>query len=503
MSTEKRNVADEKFPKGKALGFALNRASSIISSVLIGEVVYFGTNSLGLTAAAISAGMAVKTAVDAVTDLGMGALIDGTKSKWGKARPYSLAGVLVWLCIIAIFAVPTGWFANLPQQSRNTAILVYITVFGTLASAVFETMRGVAYDTHLKRSIVNDDNRIKIMTISGLVFTIGTLGLQIALPQIIEAFHGGQQGFIILASVTGAIGIAASIACFFLCPEYTEDELLAYGGYDRSEVKAKVSVGEFLKSIGKNKYIIMWTVVNFAIIILINVAFITGQYYFEYYYGDLGAFSLLMVFSAVIVPVIFFIPKLCKKLGVVNVIRGSLVIAVIGLVVRMIFPRSFVALIIGYVLLAVPQIPISFVGAQVTIECMEYGTYKTGVVAEAMYSSFTNFSQKIAGSFSTMIVGLILSATGFDALTAAVQQGGFEDWAALSALGTAGFEQYVSGGAAAVERAMQGVYAVYNYIPLVAIILIGALLIPFHLEKDLKKLRVEHGLNEDGSLKEE
>ena len=503
MSTEKRNVADEKFPKGKALGFALNRASSIISSVLIGEVVYFGTNSLGLTAAAISAGMAVKTAVDAVTDLGMGALIDGTKSKWGKARPYSLAGVLVWLCIIAIFAVPTGWFANLPQQSRNTAILVYITVFGTLASAVFETMRGVAYDTHLKRSIVNDDNRIKIMTISGLVFTIGTLGLQIALPQIIEAFHGGQQGFIILASVTGAIGIAASIACFFLCPEYTEDELLAYGGYDRSEVKAKVSVGEFLKSIGKNKYIIMWTVVNFAIIILINVAFITGQYYFEYYYGDLGAFSLLMVFSAVIVPVIFFIPKLCKKLGVVNVIRGSLVIAVIGLVVRMIFPRSFVALIIGYVLLAVPQIPISFVGAQVTIECMEYGTYKTGVVAEAMYSSFTNFSQKIAGSFSTMIVGLILSATGFDALTAAVQKGGFEDWAALSALGTAGFEQYVSGGTAAVERAMQGVYAVYNYIPLVAIILIGALLIPFHLEKDLKKLRVEHGLNEDGSLKEE
>lgn len=503
MSTEKRNVADEKFPKGKALGFALNRASSIISSVLIGEVVYFGTNSLGLTAAAISAGMAVKTAVDAVTDLGMGALIDSTKSKWGKARPYSLAGVLVWLCIIAIFAVPTGWFANLPQQSKNTAILVYITVFGTLASAVFETMRGVAYDTHLKRSIVKDDNRIRIMTISGLVFTVGTLGLQIALPKIIEAFHGGQQGFIILASVTGAIGIAASIACFFLCPEYTEEELLAFGGYDRSEVKAKVTVGEFLKSIGKNKYIIMWTVVNFAVIILINVAFITGQYYFEYYYGDLGAFSLLMVFSAVIVPVIIFIPKLCKKLGVVNVIRGSLVIAVIGLVVRMIFPRSFVALIIGYVLLAVPQIPISFVGAQVTIECMEYGTYKTGVVAEAMYSSFTNFSQKIAGSFSTMIVGLILSVTGFDALTAAVQKGGFEDWAALSALGTAGYEQYVSGGAAAVEQAMQGVYAVYNYIPLVAIILIGALLIPFHLEKDLKKLRVEHGLNEDGSLKEE
>ena len=503
MDIERKNTADEKFPKGKAVGFALTRASSIISSVIIGEIVYFGTNSLGLTAAAISAGMAVKTVIDAVTDLGMGALIDGTKSKWGKARPYSLAGVLVWLCIMAIYAVPTGWFSNLSQQAKNTAIIIYITVFATLASAVFETMRGIAYDTHLKRSIVNDDNRIKIMTISGLVFTVGTLGLQIALPQIIESFHGGQQGFIILAVVTGVIGIIASIACFLLCPEYSEDELLAYGGYDKSEVKEKVSVGEFLKSVGKNKYIIMWTVINFAMLILINGSFITGQYYFEVYYGDLGAFSMLMIFSAVIVPVIFFMPKLCKKFGVVNVIRGSLVIAAAGLIVRMIFPHSFIALVIGYVCLAVPQLPITFVGSQVTIECMEYGTYKTGVVAEAMYSSFTSFSQKMSGSFSTMIVGIILSATGYDALTSAVTQNGFADWAELAALGSAGFEQYIEGGVATVNSAMSGIYAVYNYIPLVAVILIAALMIPFHLEKDLKKLRVEHGLNEDGSQKEE
>lgn len=502
MDIERKNTADEKFPKGKAVGFALTRASSIISSVIIGEIVYFGTNSLGLTAAAISAGMAVKTVIDAVTDLGMGALIDSTKSKWGKARPYSLAGVLVWLCIMAIYAVPTGWFANLSQQAKNTAIIIYITVFATLASAVFETMRGIAYDTHLKRSIVNDDNRIKIMTISGLVFTVGTLGLQIALPQIIESFHGGQQGFIILAVVTGVIGIIASIACFLLCPEYTDDELLAYGGYDKSEVKEKVSIGEFLKSVGKNKYIIMWTVINFAMLILINGSFITGQYYFEVYYGDLGAFSMLMIFSAVIVPVIFFMPKLCKKFGVVNVIRGSLVIAAAGLIVRMIFPHSFIALIIGYVCLAVPQLPITFVGSQVTIECMEYGTYKTGVVAEAMYSSFTSFSQKMSGSFSTMIVGIILSATGYDALTTAVKQNGFADWAELAALGSAGFEQYIEGGVATVNSAMSGIYAVYNYIPLVAVILIAALMIPFHLEKDLKKLRVEHGLNEDGSQKE-
>ena len=493
------NAADEKFSKKKALGFALTRASSILSSLMIGEITYFGTNSLGLAAAAISAGMAAKTVIDAVTDLGMGALIDGTKSKWGKARPYSLAGILVWLCVIAIFAVPTGWFSGMEQQTKNTAVIIYITIFATLASAIFETMRGVAYEAHMKRSIVKEDNRIKIMTISGLIFTIGTLGLQILLPVVIEAFHGGQEGFIILAVVTGIIGIAASIACFLLCPEYTDAELAEYGGYEEGEVKEKVSVGAFLKSIGKNKYIIMWTVINFAMLILINGSFVTGQYYFQYYYGDLGAYSLLMVSSAIVVPVIAFIPKLCRKLGVINVIRCSLVIALIGLVVRMLFPHNFVALVIGYICSSIPQIPISFVGSQVTIECMEYGTYKTGVVAEAMYSSFTSFSQKMSGSFSTMLVGVILTLTGFDALTAAVVNHGFEDWEALAALGNSGFEQYVEGGVDTVSRAMQGVYGVYNFLPLVSIVLIGALMIPFNLEKDLKKLRVEHGLSEDGS----
>ena len=101
-----------------------------------------------------------------------------------------------------------------------------------------------------------------------------------------------------------------------------------------------------------------------------------------------------------------------------------------------------------------------------------------------------------------MIVGIILSATGYDALTAAVTRNSFADWAELAALGSAGFEQYIEGGVATVNSAMSGIYAVYNYIPLVAVILIAALMIPFHLEKDLKKLRVEHGLNEDGSQKE-
>ena len=106
------NVADEKFSKTKALGFSLLRVGNILNGLMVGEVTYFATNSLGVTAAAVSAGVALKTAIDAVTDLPMGAIIDKTHTRFGKARPYVLEGILMWLCTIAIFVAPSGRFAG-------------------------------------------------------------------------------------------------------------------------------------------------------------------------------------------------------------------------------------------------------------------------------------------------------------------------------------------------------------------------------------------------------
>ena len=79
------NIADEKFSGKKAFGFSLVRLGNILAGLMIGEVTYFATNSLALTAAAISTGVAIKTAIDAVTDLIMGTIVDRTHTKYGKA----------------------------------------------------------------------------------------------------------------------------------------------------------------------------------------------------------------------------------------------------------------------------------------------------------------------------------------------------------------------------------------------------------------------------------
>ena len=120
-----------------------------------------------------------------------------------------------------------------------------------------------------------------------------------------------------------------------------------------------------------------------------------------------------------------------------------------------------------------------------------------------MYSAFVSFAQKMATSLSSLLIGVILSVSGFDALTAAVVNNGFTSWTDLVALGTEGFEQYVEGGAQTVSDALAGINFAYNWMPLIFLVICIILFGFFHLERDLKKLRVENGLNEDGSMKEQ
>ena len=371
------NVADEKFSGKKAVGFSLVRLSNILAGLMAGEITYFSTSSLGLAIAAVSGGLALKTVIDAVTDLIMGAIVDGTHTKWGKARPWILAGIPMWLSLIALFMAPRA-------AMSDTALVVYITVLATLESAVFSTMISIAYEIHIKRSIIKEENRSKTLTIIGVVFAIGSLGLQIALPALIDAFHGSQTGFIIMAVAMGVIGIAGILICFFLCPEYSEKELAAFGGYSQEEVKEKVPIGVFLKSVLKNKYLFMYTMIHFMYMMILMSSFTVGQYYFEYVFGNLGTFSLVLAASAVMMPVYIFIPKLCKKFGVAKVIMVTMIIAAVGIIIRMLVPGLLVTQMIGYLFVSLPNVFVAAVGSQINYECMEYGQYKTGVVAEGM-----------------------------------------------------------------------------------------------------------------------
>ena len=202
MNEMKTNLAaEEKFSAKKAAGFGFNYFSSILNMLFISYLTFFATDSLYMSGAVVGMVLLLSKFMDGITDVIAGVLIDRTHSKWGKARPYVLMGILAWIATVLMFCVP-----NFSELGRA----VYIFIFYNLNQSIFYTLSNVAKTVHLKRSIAKEENRIKTLTISGMVYSIGSLVLNIAFPMLVAMIGGRQAGWIAMAAglaVVSSIGI--------------------------------------------------------------------------------------------------------------------------------------------------------------------------------------------------------------------------------------------------------------------------------------------------------
>ena len=85
-------------------------AGNIVYAFLATFVMIYLTDTAGLNAGIVGTLMMVSKIFDGITDIIFGYLIDKTKTKMGKARPWMLWPYIgCSLMLIAIFAVPLEW----------------------------------------------------------------------------------------------------------------------------------------------------------------------------------------------------------------------------------------------------------------------------------------------------------------------------------------------------------------------------------------------------------
>ena len=114
--------------------FGWNMINGIIGTFL---TVYF-TNVAFLDAAIISTIIAVSKVFDGISDLIVGRMVDNTKSKMGKARPW-----LMRMCIP--FAIATLLLFFVPQSFPAAVKYVYVFIMYNIVNTVCLTCIQVPY----------------------------------------------------------------------------------------------------------------------------------------------------------------------------------------------------------------------------------------------------------------------------------------------------------------------------------------------------------------------
>lgn len=194
---------------------------SLLTGLVAGYITYFGTDIVGVSALAMGNILLISRIFDGVTDLMMGAVIDRTKSKKGKARPWILRAMVPFaLFTILLFAIPEGFGSG--------AKIVWIFVMYNLYAIAY-TALGCAMNTLNIRLTRNEKEINSLSTFMMFGMILGNVVINASAVGILTALSGGssnytQSAFVIMTVILSAVSLLGSILTYVTTKEIPDEE---------------------------------------------------------------------------------------------------------------------------------------------------------------------------------------------------------------------------------------------------------------------------------------
>ncbi len=252
------------FPERLAYGLGDYSGNLVYSAISAFLLVYY-TNVLGVAAATAASIMAISKIFDGISDLVMGRIVDKTKSKWGKARPWIFRMCFpLAICTVLMFSVPASL--------AGSAQVAYMFLTYNLVSTIFYTGLNVPYATLQGLMTTNQYERGLLGNFRMLLATAGTMTVNTVVLKLCAAFGGGdqysQKGWTLTFVVLMIVFVLLNLVTFFFCKERVVENT-AQG----TESARGPSLIECLKSLVVNKYWIIMVVFLFSLYFMMSTFF--------------------------------------------------------------------------------------------------------------------------------------------------------------------------------------------------------------------------------------
>lgn len=253
---------------------ASNTSYGLVSSF----VLLYLSDTMGLNTGIIGTLMLVSKFLDGISDVIFGNLIDRTKSKLGKARPWMLyAQIGVSLCLVLLFSIPGGL--------GTTAQYAYFFAFYTALNAIFYTANGIAYSALSALITRNKNERVQLGSIRFMFAVATNIVMGFAVTNGVEAFGGGAAGWRMVAIICGTIGLVVNTISCLCVKELPEDENIVVEVESKTQ-DDKISFGESLKLLFSNKYYILIVAIYIVYYFMSNLTTGSAVYFMKQVLGD-------------------------------------------------------------------------------------------------------------------------------------------------------------------------------------------------------------------------
>lgn len=379
---------------------------NIICQLVTTYFMLYMTDVAGVHASMLAWMFLAARLFDALNDPVMGSIVEMTRTRQGKMRPYLKyspipIAILTVLLFVSLPVGETGKFA-----------------FGT----VIYLLWGIAYTSvdvpywGLASSMTSDtEKRNTILTVARLFCTIGSGAISIFIPVIIgnDTPIETQR---ILYPIVALVCVLIAIPTFWVGYKGTKERF-----YD-AETDGKFTLIKNLKLLGKNKPALLIILVG-VLGSLRTIYMTTAVYYAKY---NLRDFNLAGVIFLLVVPgglaATLLTPVLSKRFGKKtifiwsHIIGGALLVLlyIIGLPTG----TSLAAQIAFYIIIIIAGVPSGFSNIMtysMIADSIDYLEDKTGERAEAFCFSLQTFISKIGMAMTAFVTLMVLGEYGYDA----------------------------------------------------------------------------------------
>lgn len=427
---------------------------NIIYSAMSAFLLFYYTDYVHVSASVVGTIILISRLFDGVTDLIMGVIVDRTKSKFGKCRP--------WILRMAIpFAIAGILLFTVPEGLDDTAKIIYIFITYNLVSSVIYTAINVPYAT-LNSLITQDQYERSVLSIFRMILaTVGTLVITNLTLPLVEFFGNNTSAWTKTFAVFGILSVIVFLITFTGTKERVKPS--------KNTKQEKLPFFKGIKILFMNKYWIMITLT--LVLIFINYSLNSGAavYYAKVILKDANLVGPMNLVSSVVqIGIMFFTAFIIKKVGKRNMLIIGAVIYGAGFAMFAFVGESYIGIMLASAIKGIGNAGISSCMFAIVSDTIEYGEWKTGYRTEGLVNSASSFGFKVGNGLGSAMLGWILALGGY-VETAASQSG----------------------------TALLAIKSLFIYIPVVAVILQVVIMMFYHLDKEYDSIIKD--LNEERS----
>lgn len=341
--------------------------------------------------------MTILRVFDAVNDPIMGFLVDNTRSRFGKFKPWIVIGGIIGGILTILLFFDFGL-----RGAGYVAMFVVLYLLWDLTYGAND----IAYWSMLPALTLDQKEREKTGAFARICANIGLFVTVVAILPVTNELGGDTRAWLITAI---AIVLITWAFLGFTVFGVKEDKSIHVE-------QESTSLRDMFSVLFKNDQL-LYTAISMG---LFMIGYVTttgfGVYFFKYAYKDEGMYS---IFAAILgvsqLTALAVFPLFSNRYSRKTLYEIATVLVVIGYIIFFFAPVNMLFIGAAGILLFIGEAFIQLLMLMFLTDTVEYGQWKLGRRNESITFSVQPFINKIGGAIANGIVGVTLIISGINA----------------------------------------------------------------------------------------